>query len=35
MARRYRSGWWLEIKYWDEELTQREIGEECDVSASR
>jgi len=34
MARRYRSGWWLEIKYWDEELTQREIGEECDVSAS-
>ena len=34
MARRYRSGWWLEIKYWDKELTQREIGEECDVSAS-
>ncbi|WP_049898478.1 NUMOD3 domain-containing DNA-binding protein [Halococcus agarilyticus] len=34
MARRYRNGWWLEIKYWDEGLTQREIGEECGVSAS-
>lgn len=33
MVRRYRSGWWLEIKYWDEELTQQEIGEECNVSA--
>jgi hypothetical protein len=33
MARRYRNGWWLEVKYWNEELTQREIGKLCDVSA--
>lgn len=32
--RRYRSGWWLEIKYWDEELTQKEIAEKCGVSAT-
>lgn len=32
MANRYRSGWWLEIKYWEEGLTQREIAECCDVS---
>lgn len=30
--KRYRNGWWLEIKYWDEELTQREIAEECGVA---
>lgn len=30
--KRYRNGWWLEIKYWDEGLTQREIAEECGVS---
>lgn len=30
--KRYRSGWWLEIKYWDEGLTQREIAEECGIS---
>lgn len=30
--KRYRSGHWLEVKYWDEGLTQREIGEECGVS---
>ncbi|MEF8756656.1 MAG: HNH endonuclease [Halobacteriales archaeon] len=33
MVRRYRNGWWHEQKYWDEGLTQREIAEECDVSA--
>ena len=33
MVRRYRSGWWLERKYWDEGWTQREIAEECGVSA--
>lgn len=32
--KRYRSGWWLEIKYWDEDLTQREIAEECGISAT-
>ena len=32
MAKRYRNGWWLEAKYWDEEWTQREIAEECGVS---
>lgn len=32
MCRRYRNGWWLEIKYWDEGLTQQEIADECDVS---
>lgn len=30
--KRYRNGWWLEIKYWEEGLTQREIAEECDIS---
>ena len=30
--KRYRNGWWLEVKYWDEKLTQREIAEECGVS---
>ncbi|NHN59303.1 NUMOD3 domain-containing DNA-binding protein [Halorussus rarus] len=30
--KRYRNGWWLEVKYWDEGLTQREIAEECGVS---
>lgn len=32
--KRYRSGHWLEVKYWDEGLTQREIAEECGVSSS-
>ena len=32
MVRRYRSGWWLEQKYWEEGWTQREIAEECGVS---
>jgi len=32
--KRYRNGHWLEVKYWDEGLTQREIGEECGVSPS-
>lgn len=32
MVRRYRNGWWLERKYWDEGLTQREIAAECGVS---
>lgn len=32
MSKRYQNGWWLEIKYWDEGLTQREIAEECYVS---
>ncbi|WP_134671268.1 NUMOD3 domain-containing DNA-binding protein [Halorussus marinus] len=30
--KRYRNGWWLEIKYWEENLTQREIAEECGIS---
>ncbi|WP_435174763.1 NUMOD3 domain-containing DNA-binding protein [Halorussus sp. AFM4] len=30
--KRYRNGWWLETKYRDEGLTQREIAEECGVS---
>jgi len=30
--KRYRNGWWLEIKYWDERLTQREIADECGIS---
>lgn len=30
--KRYRNGWWLEIKYWDEGLTQREIAAECGIS---
>lgn len=30
--KRYRNGHWLEVKYWDEGLTQREIAEECGVS---
>lgn len=30
--KRYRSGHWLEIKYWDEGLTQKEIAEECGIS---
>jgi len=29
--KRYRNGWWLEIKYWEEGLTQREIAEKCDI----
>lgn len=33
VVRRYRSGWWLEQKYRGEGLTQREIAEECGVSA--
>lgn len=32
MVNRYQSGWWLEIKYWEEDLTQSEIAELCDVS---
>lgn len=32
MVRRYRSGWWLERKYWDEGWTQAEIAEECGVA---
>ena len=32
MVKRYRSGWWLELKYWDERLTKQEIAEECGVS---
>lgn len=32
MARRYRDEEWLRRKYWDEELTQREMAEECGVS---
>ncbi len=30
--KRYRSGHWLEVKYWDEERTQREIADECGIS---
>lgn len=30
--KRYRNGHWLEIKYWEEGLTQKEIAEECGVS---
>jgi 5-methylcytosine-specific restriction endonuclease McrA len=30
--KQYRSGHWLEVKYWDEELTQQEIADECGVS---
>lgn len=33
MVDRYRNGWWLEEKYHREGLTQREIAEECGVSA--
>lgn len=33
MVKRYRSGWWLEIKYHQEGWTQAEIAEECGVSA--
>lgn len=32
MAARYRNGWWLETKYHEEGLTQREIADECEVS---
>lgn len=32
MTKRYRSGWWLVIKYHDEGWTQREIADECGVS---
>ncbi|WP_246983256.1 HNH endonuclease [Halorientalis marina] len=32
MTKRYRSGWWLAIKYHDEDLTQREIAAECAIS---
>jgi len=34
MVRRYRNGWWLHRKYHEEGWTQREIAEECGVSAS-
>lgn len=30
--KRYRNGHWLEVKYWDEGLTQKEIAEECGIS---
>jgi 5-methylcytosine-specific restriction endonuclease McrA len=30
--RRYQNGHWLEVKYWDEGLTQREIADECGIS---
>ncbi|GAB3418250.1 hypothetical protein GCM10027435_17980 [Haloparvum alkalitolerans] len=33
MAKRYRSGWWLELKYHREGWTQAEIADECGVSA--
>lgn len=29
---RYRNGHWLEVRYWEEGLTQREIAEECGIS---
>jgi len=32
VVKRYRSGWWLAIKYHGEGWTQREIAEECGVS---
>ncbi|USZ67784.1 NUMOD3 domain-containing DNA-binding protein [Halorussus salilacus] len=32
--KRYRNGHWLETKYWDEGLTQREIAEECGISTT-
>jgi DNA-binding transcriptional MerR regulator len=32
VVERYRSGWWLALKYHDEGWTQREIAEECGVS---
>lgn len=32
MVCRYRNGWWLELKYWDEGWTQEELAEECGVS---
>lgn len=32
MVERYRSGWWLAIKYHGEGWTQREIADECGVS---
>lgn len=32
MVKRYRNGWWLEIKYHEEGMTQREIADECGVS---
>lgn len=34
MVRRYRNGWWLHEKYVEEGWTQREIAEECGVSAT-
>jgi len=34
-VKRYRNGHWLEIKYWEEGLTQREIAEECGISATQ
>lgn len=34
MVRRYRNGWWLQEKYVEEGWTQREIAEECGVSAT-
>jgi len=30
--KQYRSGHWLEAKYWEEGLTQKEIADECGVS---
>jgi len=30
--KRYRSGHWLEVKYWKERLTQEEIADECGIS---
>jgi 5-methylcytosine-specific restriction endonuclease McrA len=32
MVARYRNGWWLQQKYHEEGLTQREIADLCDVS---
>lgn len=32
MVKRYRNGWWLQIKYWTEGRTQREIADVCGVS---
>lgn len=29
----YRNGHWLEVKYWEEGLTQKEMAEECGISA--
>jgi 5-methylcytosine-specific restriction endonuclease McrA len=32
VTKRYRSGWWLERKYWDEGWSQAETAAECGVS---